>query len=146
LTPLQIVQPKTIFQRLTRTHHPVGTRAVALPITRRAEPAQLPAFQLTKRDRSMVQAVYEHRALTSAQIEQLFFSDGTPRTAEAKANTRCQRRLSLLFHAGYLFRDEQPTKLSEGRKPFVYFLDTAGAQLISDVRGAAPWVRAGALD
>jgi len=32
-------------------------------------------------------------------------------------------RLKLLFHHGYLFRDEQPTKLTEGRRPLVYVLD-----------------------
>lgn len=42
----------------------------------------------------------------------------------------------MLFHHGYLFRDEQPQKLSEGRKPFVYFLDLLGAEYLSKLRGS----------
>jgi hypothetical protein len=41
-------------------------------------------------------------------------------------------RLKLLFHHGYLFRDEQPTKLTEGRRPLVHFLDQKGAALLQE--------------
>jgi len=59
------------------------------------------------------------RALTSEHIRALYF----PTKA---GQTHCQIRLKLLFHHGYLFRDEQPTKLAEGRRPLVYFLDQRG--------------------
>jgi hypothetical protein len=105
-----------------------------LPITRRADTANLPRFALTPRDVEIVRAVYEYRALTTPQIEALFFSPSAdePQSPRHKIDTRCQHRLSLLYHAGYLFRDEQPTKLSEGRRPLVYFLDERGAALLSD--------------
>lgn len=39
-----------------------------------------------------------------------------------------------MYQHGYLFRDEQAQKLSEGRKPLVYFLDTKGAELLAQLR------------
>jgi hypothetical protein len=41
--------------------------------------------------------------------------------------------LQLLYYHGYLTRDEQPQKLSEGRKPFVYWLDKRGAQAVEEL-------------
>ena len=60
------------------------------------------------------------RALTSEHIQALHFPTKAGRT-------HCQMRLKLLFHHGYLFRDEQPTRLTEGRRLLVYFLDQKGA-------------------
>ena len=85
----------------------------------------LPPFRLSSRDRRAIRAVYEHRALTTDQIQRLLF----PTRAGL---TQCQHRLKLLFHHGYLFRDERPSKLSEGRKPLVYFLDTKGAAVLRE--------------
>ena len=66
-----------------------------------------------------IQSVYEFRALTTEQIAALHFRTKAGRT-------HCQTRLKLLYHHGYLFRDEQPIKLTEGRRPLVYFLDRKG--------------------
>src|SRR6266508_1573028 len=41
----------------------------------------------------------------------------------------------MLYHAGYLLRTDQPHTLSERRKPFVYWLDKKGAELIAINRG-----------
>jgi hypothetical protein len=90
----------------------------------------LDAMRLTARDAALVLAVYGYRALTTPQVEKLFFSNGRKKTERAKLNTRCQRRLQLLYQHGYLTRDEQPQKLSEGRKPYVYWLGKKGAQLV----------------
>ena len=102
----------------------------------RAVGDDLPPFRVSPRDRRIIRAVYEHRALTTDQIQGLLFP--------TKAGlTHCQHRLKLLFHHGYLFRDEQPTKLSEGRKPLVYFLDAKGAAVLSEMfdleRGELDW-------
>ncbi|MBM3315922.1 hypothetical protein FJY71_08845, partial [candidate division WOR-3 bacterium] len=88
----------------------------------------------TLRDIEIIQAVQQYRALTTAQIEALFFSpmrDGRP-------NPRCQMRLKHLFHRGYLARYEQPQRLSEGRKPLIYLLDRTGAQLLVSELGVEP--------
>ena len=87
----------------------------------RASSDDLPPHRLSPKDRQIVQAVYEHRVLTADQIRRLLF----PTKA---GQTHCQHRLKLLFHHGYLFRDEIPVKLSEARRPLVYFLDTKGAE------------------
>jgi hypothetical protein len=43
--------------------------------------------------------------------------------------------LRQLFDHEYLWRDEQPTKLSQGRAPLVYRLDTKGADLLAETWG-----------
>lgn len=70
--------------------------------------------------------------MTAPQIESLFF---VPSPLCRGVNARCKLRLRLLFHHEYLFRDERPTKLSEGRKPLVYYLDRRGAEYLSQLEG-----------
>jgi hypothetical protein len=93
---------------------------------------QRPRFRLTERDRDIVLAVYQYRVLTTNQIETLFFrpKEGTPKSLY---NSRCRLRLQALYHAGYLRRDEQPQKMTEGRKPLLYSLDMEGAKLVSQI-------------
>ena len=125
------MQPLRVSQTI-----PSGTSRS--PRLSRLEPARLPAFHLTERDRQIVRAVYECRALTSRQIETLFFAPPEEQGAcnDAKPlNSRCKYRLQLLYQHGYLHRDEQPQKLSEGRRPLVYFLDRKGAQLLAELAG-----------
>lgn len=104
---------------------------------KRADSKQLPALRLTPRDVAILMAVYQYRALTTPQIERLFFSaDGCYSGGHghpSKPNTRCQHRLQLLYQHGYLLRDEQPQKLTEGRKPFVYWLNKRGAQFVEEL-------------
>lgn len=100
----------------------------------RAGADALPPLRLTKRDLAIVNACYEYRALNTPQIQQLFFNH---------SNTygqlvQCQHRLKLLYHHGYLYRDEQPTKFREGHRPLIYFLDRKGAQLLSEYLGVEP--------
>jgi Replication-relaxation len=109
--------------------------ASRLPTIQRSAEKTLPGFRLTARDQEIIQAVWEYRALTTVQIERLFFS-GAHRAADASAgsgkiNPRCQLRLKYLYHYGYLHRDEQPRKRTEPSKPLVYFLDVMGAELLS---------------
>jgi hypothetical protein len=97
----------------------------------RASSDKLPPLRLTRRDLEAIQHVFVYRALTTPQIEVLDFAPTQGRPYSRKK--RCQTRLKLLYHHGYLHRDEQPTKLSEGRQPLVYTLDTKGVALLSDV-------------
>ena len=62
--------------------------------------------------RQVVKAVYTHRALTTPQIEALLFPPENGQDHSTKTS-RVRYRLKMLFQHGYLFRDEQPTKLSE---------------------------------
>lgn len=98
----------------------------------RAGKDELPGFRLTPRDKEIIEAVYRYRALTAPQVEALFF---THPASNGGVNARCKLRLRLLYHHGYLFRDEQPTRLSEGRKPLVYFLDRLGAEYLMHLEG-----------
>ncbi len=86
----------------------------------------LPGIRLTLRDIAIILAVYVCRALTTDQIRERFF---------AGSRVACQQRLKLLFHHEYLHRDEQPTKLHEGRQPLIYFLDKRGAEVLADYMG-----------
>ena len=122
----------------TMTLNLSGRTNKGLPRVRRAQPHELPGFRLMARDRQIIRAVYEFRALTTPQIERLFFPEGSLATAEVKSdaplrllNHRCQHRLKLLFHHGYLHREERPQKRTEGSKPLVYYLDMMGAELLS---------------
>lgn len=80
-------------------------------------------MRLTARDLAIVEAVYTYRALTTEQIARLFFAPST--------RSQCLLRLKLLFHHGVLKRGEQPQTMTEGRKPFVYWLDRNGAELLA---------------
>lgn len=106
-----------------------------LPILQRAHPDMLPGFNLTQRDIAIVEAVYTYRALTTTQIETLFAA-GENGNRKA-AMSRIRHRLKMLFHHGFLFRDERPTRLTDGRKPLVYYLDRRGAELLASLRGVS---------
>lgn len=108
-----------------------------LPATRRVKKSNLPAFRLTPRDREVVKAVYTHRAMTTPQIEALLFPPENGQDHRTKTS-RVRHRLKMLFQHGYLFRDEQPTKLSEGRKPLVYFIDQQAVPLLAEEYGVFP--------
>jgi hypothetical protein len=95
----------------------------------RASEDQLPPLRLTQRDRQIINAVYTHRMLTTSQIGRLLFSSDSD--LPYGGLKRCQHRLKLLFHHGYLYRDEQPIKLSEGRRPLIYTLDDRGIKMLA---------------
>ena len=103
-------------------------------MTKRAQKRILPGFRLTERDVKTVMAVYNYRALTTPQIETLLFPPDNGQTHPTKTS-RVRHRLKLLFHHGYLFRDEQPVKLHEGRKPLVYFIDKNAIPLLAKQYG-----------
>lgn len=93
-------------------------------------------MRLTQRDLAIIDAVYTYRALTTNQIQQLLFPVANGGSVHGRL-VHCQHRLKLLYHNGYLTRDERPTKLSEGRQALIYFLDKLGAQAIAAYRNLA---------
>ena len=84
-------------------------------------------FKMTRRDIEIIRAVYTHRALTTYQINNLHFSQG--------GLSRCRHRLKLLAHYGFLHREEQPSKLSDGRKPYVFMIDKNALPLLAEELG-----------
>ena len=78
-----------------------------------------PAMHLTKRDRQVVLAVYQHRLLRRDQIERLFFTQ----------TSACNQRLMRLYQHGYLRRIFKP--VSFGASQAVYALDKDGAVLVA---------------
>lgn len=99
-----------------------------------------PQFRLTPRDRAIVRDVYRCRALTAAQIERLHWttcSSGPSDGQEGATNTRCLHRLKLLSTAHFLYRADIHL-LTEGRRPYVYFLDKRGAELLVATDEVAP--------
>lgn len=108
-----------------------------LPRLKRVGTEALPGFQLTERDIEILKAVYTYRALSTPQIDALFFERADQNAAPGRVSSRCLHRLKLLFHAGFLRRKEQAQTLSEGRKPLVYFLDRRGAQYLAELAGCS---------
>ena len=108
-----------------------------LPRLQRVASNAIPGFQLTPRDIEIVQAVYTYRALSTPQIDALFFSEPQTSPKQGRVSSRCLHRLKLLFHSGFLRRKEQAQTLSDGRKPLLYFLDRHGAQYLAELAGCA---------
>jgi len=127
--PQQLPILSQIFSPMTNNPKKPGRprgRSDKLPRLTRSKSAKLPGIVLTNRDVSILEAVYNYRALTTPQVAALLFSPTT--------RTWCTYRLQLLFHHGYLFRAEQPQIPSEARKPFVYWLDRKGAEELATSR------------
>lgn len=97
--------------------------------------------RVTNRDREIIKAVYEYRCLTTEQIERLFFPVD-PNNPRKNKSDQCTLRLRFLFHHGYLARDEQLQKLSEGKKDFIYLLDQKGADLLTQAGIDVSWNKA----
>lgn len=114
---------------MTKRRSPSETKP-RRPQRRRVAKADLPSFRLTARDIKILRAVYACRALTSHQIQRLFFPSRSGKRRKT-ISSRCLHRLKLLFHAAFLQRSEQPQLLAQGRKPFVYHLDRRGAELLA---------------
>ena len=92
-----------------------------LPRYKRA--ASPPPMQLTDRDEKIISCVSEFRFATQEQLQALVF---TPTTASS-----CKRRLTLLYHNGYLDRRLIPLRSAFGSNRAVYCLDRRGAELLS---------------
>jgi hypothetical protein len=128
VTNRQIIYPYPRPKKERMTLMTSGSKR-RLKVLERATADALPPFRLTRRDAAVMHAIYRHRALTTPQIETLLFPS-TPGQPYSRKK-RCQTRLKLLFHYGYLHRDEQPTRPSERKQPLVYTLDKAGIEYLA---------------
>jgi|CXWL01.1.fsa_nt_gi hypothetical protein len=97
-----------------------------LPRYKRAD--QPPRMLLTPRDQDIIRWVYELRFATQEQIQQLLF---TPSTASS-----CKRRLTLLYHNGYLDRRLLPLRSRFGANRAAYCLDKKGKDLLDAQTGS----------
>lgn len=95
---------------------------------------ELPAFQITQRDITLIDWIYQLRAATTDQLQRLCFPAEAGHSLKGRM-THCQYRLKLLYHHGYVTRDERPTRLSDGRQPLVYFPDKQGIELLAAQAG-----------
>ncbi len=121
--------PITIFSSSPDRTESVSRQGKRLPRLTRVDAAKLPSFRITDRDRAILNAIGRCRILTAKHVEALFFASASGRGTNT---SYCQYRLQQLYHRGYLARDEQPQKLSEGRKPLLYALDRAGARTLAE--------------
>ncbi len=102
--------------------------ATRLPRYRRA--SHPPRMQITARDIRVVRAVHEMRFVTREQVQRLEFS---PSTASF-----CKRRLTLLYHHGFLDRKFIPAPGSLGSTRAIYCLDRKGADLVAHELAVSP--------
>jgi hypothetical protein len=96
----------------------------------------------------MIEAVYFYRVLTTHQLQQLFFSEETAKSRQARQQyqertkkpiknpgagrrKRCEGRLRLLFCHGYLSRGQQLQRPSDARLPLLHTLDAKGRDLLA---------------
>ena len=96
-------------------------------LPRYSKAKKAPPMRLTDRDKSIVEAVYRMRFLTSEQIKYWHFEEGSI--------TACRRRLSFLFHNGYLADASKPKSAGYGSSKRIYCLSKKGATLISHLFG-----------
>lgn len=96
-------------------------RARSRPLIARS-PLLYLSRRLTDRDRNLLEDLFEHRVLTTHQIEELYFTSG-PVT---------RRRLVELYRLGLIDRFQPPAL---GSAPYHYVLDDLGARVVAAQRG-----------
>lgn len=79
--------------------------------------------RLTERDISLFEVLRLCRALTTHQIQALFFP--------GPSGSRCRERLKFLSDEGFIGRLEQPSLMSAGRLPFVYIPKLAAIRVLA---------------
>lgn len=98
-----------------------SSRPARLPRYSRAK--NPPAFRLTDRDVRILQYLHDLRLLDREQIQRLEF---TPAGTSA-----CKRRLTLLFHHGYVDRRYAANNAPFGASRSAYCLDRTGAETLA---------------
>lgn len=104
--------------------------------SRRDDAMQHAIRRLTDRDRAILEALHEHRVLTTEHLCDLFFDN----------INSARHRLTLLYRRELVCRF-QPYRPGGGPAPFHYVLDALGSDLVALDRGLEPggWRRDKAL-
>lgn len=93
-------------------------------------------LRLTLRDVAVLEDIYTSRYMTAPQIQALHWRENRGgQTGQLKA---CQRRLRLMHYAGLVRRIEPFIHYTEGKKPLIYAIDKAGAQVLTNELGIDP--------
>ena len=108
----------------------MSNQYLLLPEKRRAKHA--PPFQLTERDKAIVQAVHHYRMLERRQVEALFF---TSASGQQTNTSYARKRLRYLHLHSYLERILRPIDPSQGSRGPVYRLGPKGAQFLAGQSG-----------
>lgn len=100
---------------------------------RHRRPDVPPRIVLSRRDLAILRDVAEQRLLTADLVAWRHFPsrEGPPVEARAKVSWAAQRRLKLLWQAGYLQRVFRPVRLGEGQAAIAYCLDDLGATALA---------------
>ncbi len=94
-----------------------------MPVHRRV--AVPSAMEITKRDRQIIQAVWQYRLLRRDQIQTLYFP----------SRNTANRRLNHLYQHGFLQRILSPVRMGEGSPQAMYALDRQGVEFIALAQG-----------
>ena len=87
-------------------------------------------MQLTERDQDILSLAQDYRFVTREQVQALLFTPA--------ATSACKRRLTLLFHNGYLGRQLLPLRSAFGANRAVYFIDKRGAAVLDLLEKTGP--------
>lgn len=103
---------------------------------RHRRPEERPRIVLSGRDLAILEDVAEQRLLTAELVAWRHFPgrDGRPVEERPTPSWAAQRRLKLLWQAGYLQRVFRPVRLGEGQAAIAYALDELGATILAQHR------------
>lgn len=94
------------------------------------------SLRLTLRDVAVLEDIYTARYMTAPQIQALHWREN--RGGQFGQLKACQRRLRLMYDAGLVRRIEPFIHYTEGKKPLIYAIDKAGAQVLTNELGIDP--------
>src|SRR5436190_6760874 len=100
---------------------------------RHRRPDDRPHVVLSARDLAILRDVAEQRLLTAELLAWRHFPSQTTTPVEERETVSwaAQRRLKVLWQAGYLQRVFRPVRLGEGQAAIVYALDEPGAIVLA---------------
>lgn len=98
--------------------------------------AKPPQLRLTLRDVAILEDLYTSRYMTAPQIQALHWREN--RGGQFGQLKACQHRLRLMHDAGLVRRIEPFIHYTEGKKPLIYAINKAGAQVLTNELGIDP--------
>lgn len=90
------------------------------------------------RDYQILEAIHTARYLTTEQIQRLFWTDTRGGKGEWGRVKACQQRLRLLCDNGFVRRIQLPIRRGDKPQPYIYALDSKGAELLTSELGIEP--------
>lgn len=108
-------------------------------------------FRLTQRDLAILNTITDFGGvLTTRQIAALYWPPATSKLNGQWVSRACTSRLRDLYDSNFLEREEQATKLSQGRASLLFFLTKQGRDEVAQMRKVEPkeveWKPAGSFN